>query len=128
MASRGYWFNPEEETIMMTEWYQKAIDALQLNGLGERTQEAYVRALRMLCEFYHKTPDQIAESELQKYFLHRKNRERRAPGLDRPPSIWIDHSHHHTCQGPLRSVFLPGQGPLFPNPNFALPDVSLAPI
>jgi len=40
---------------MMTEWYQKAIYALQLNGLGERTQEAYVRALRMLCEFYHKT-------------------------------------------------------------------------
>jgi hypothetical protein len=33
---------------MMTDWYQKAIDALQLNGLGERTQEAYVRALRML--------------------------------------------------------------------------------
>lgn len=61
---------------MMTEWYQKAIDALQLNGLGERTQEAYVRALRMLCEFYHKTPDLISESELQKYFLHRKNHDR----------------------------------------------------
>lgn len=68
---------------MMTEWYQKAIDALQLNGLGERTQEAYVRALRMLCEFYHKTPDQIAESELQKYFLHRKNRDRWSPNTMR---------------------------------------------
>lgn len=44
---------------MMTEWYQKAINALQLNGLGERTQEAYVRALRMLCEFYHKTPEDL---------------------------------------------------------------------
>jgi hypothetical protein len=50
---------------MMTEWYQNAINALQLNGLGERTQEAYVRALRMLCEFYHKTPDQISESEFK---------------------------------------------------------------
>ena len=68
---------------MMTEWYQKAIDALQLNGLGERTQEAYVRALRMLCEFYHKTPDQISESELQKYFLHRKNRDRWSPNTMR---------------------------------------------
>ena len=28
---------------MMTDWYQKAIDALQLNGLGQRSQEAYVR-------------------------------------------------------------------------------------
>lgn len=68
---------------MMTEWYQKAIDALQLNGLGERTQEAYVRALRMLCEFYHKTPDQISESELQQYFLHRKNRDRWSPNTMR---------------------------------------------
>ena len=68
---------------MMTEWYQKANDALQLNGLGERTQEAYVRALRMLCEFYHKTPDQISESELQQYFLHRKNRDRWSPNTMR---------------------------------------------
>lgn len=68
---------------MMTEWYQKAINALQLNGLGERTQEAYVRALRMLCEFYHKTPDQISESELQQYFLHRKNRDRWSPNTMR---------------------------------------------
>lgn len=67
----------------MTEWYQKAINALQLNGLGERTQEAYVRALRMLCEFYHKTPDQISESELQQYFLHRKNRDRWSPNTMR---------------------------------------------
>lgn len=68
---------------MMTEWYQKAINALQLNGLGERTQEAYVRGLRMLCEFYHKTPDQISESELQQYFLHRKNRDRWSPNTMR---------------------------------------------
>jgi integrase/recombinase XerD len=68
---------------MMTEWYQKAINALQLNGLGERTQEAYVRALRMLCEFYHKTPDQVSESELQQYFLHRKNRDCWSPNTMR---------------------------------------------
>jgi site-specific recombinase XerD len=64
---------------MMTDWYQKATDALQLNGLGERTQEAYVRALRMLCQFYHKSPDQISEAELQQYFLHRKNRDGWSP-------------------------------------------------
>ena len=58
---------------MMTDWYQKAIDALQLNGLGERTQEAYVRALRMLCELYDTTPDLITEEQLRQYFLQRKN-------------------------------------------------------
>ena len=35
----------------MTDWYQRSINALQLNGTGERTQEAYTRALRMLSTF-----------------------------------------------------------------------------
>lgn len=58
---------------MMTDWYDRSIQALQLAGLGERTQESYTRALRMLVEFYHKTPDQITEPELQQYFIHRRN-------------------------------------------------------
>jgi integrase len=58
---------------MMTDWYERTIKALQLNGKGERTQECYARAVRMLSEFYEKTPDLISEEELQEYFLHRKN-------------------------------------------------------
>jgi len=58
---------------MTTEWYQKSINALQLNGKGERTQQAYTRAVRMLCEFYSKRPEEISEQELEAYFLHRRN-------------------------------------------------------
>ena len=58
---------------MMNDWYQRMIDALQLNGKGERTQQAYARSVRMLCEFYGKTPDLVSEQELQDYFLQRKN-------------------------------------------------------
>jgi integrase/recombinase XerD len=58
---------------MKTEWYDRMIKTLQLNGKGERTQEAYARALRMLVEFYGRSPDLINEEELQDYFLHRKN-------------------------------------------------------
>ena len=36
----------------MTQWYQQAIDALQLNGKGQSTQEAYVRAVRMLSQHF----------------------------------------------------------------------------
>ena len=32
-----------EESAMMTDWYQKSINTLQLNGKAERTQEAYTR-------------------------------------------------------------------------------------
>jgi integrase/recombinase XerD len=58
---------------MMNDWYQRMIDALQLNGKGERTQQAYTRSVRMLSQFYDKTPVLISEQELQDYFLHRKN-------------------------------------------------------
>ena len=59
--------------MMMTEWYQKSMTALALNGKAGRTQESYSRALRMLCEFYGKEPEQIDEAELEAYFLRRRN-------------------------------------------------------
>jgi len=49
------------------------IESLQLRGLSERTQEAYVRAVRQLAEHFRKSPDLISEEELRQYFLHLKN-------------------------------------------------------
>jgi integrase/recombinase XerD len=56
-----------------TEWHQQMIKGLQVNGKGERTQEAYTRTMRQLVEFYDKTPDLMTEDELYSYFIHRKN-------------------------------------------------------
>ena len=53
--------------------------ALHLSGKGERTQEADVREVRLLAQFYRKSPDRISEQELQRYFLHRKNIDGLAP-------------------------------------------------
>jgi site-specific recombinase XerD len=52
---------------------KQMIDALQLSGKGERTQQAYVREVRLLSQFYRKSPGRISEPELQRYVLHRKN-------------------------------------------------------
>ena len=41
--------------------------------MSERTQEAYVRAVRQLAQHYHKSPDLITEEELGQYFLYIKN-------------------------------------------------------
>jgi len=57
----------------MTELRQKMIEALQLRGLSERTQECYVRAVRQLAEHFRKSPDLISEDELRQYFLYIKN-------------------------------------------------------
>jgi integrase/recombinase XerD len=61
---------------MSKDWFQKSIDTLSLNGKGERTQQAYTRALRMLVDFYGKRPEEITEAELEAYFLRRKNEDR----------------------------------------------------
>jgi site-specific recombinase XerD len=52
---------------------QKMIEDMQLRGFAERTQEAYLLAVRQLARHYGKSPDQIDEEELRGYFLFLKN-------------------------------------------------------
>jgi len=49
------------------------VEDMQLRGLAEKTQDAYLRAVRQLAEYYHKSPDQIDEEALRQYFLYLKN-------------------------------------------------------
>src|SRR5215470_13383316 len=58
---------------------QQMIAALHLSGKSERTQDSYVREVRLLAQFYHTSPDHITEQALQRYFLHRKNVDNLAP-------------------------------------------------
>jgi integrase/recombinase XerD len=58
---------------MVSPLRQKMIEDMQLNGLAERTQEAYLLAVRQLARHYRKSPDQINEEELRQYFLFLKN-------------------------------------------------------
>jgi len=60
----------------MKDYYQQSMRALQLAGMSEPTQKGYTRSVRMLVEFYGKTPDLITEKELQDYFLHRRNNDK----------------------------------------------------
>jgi len=57
----------------MTALRQKMIEDMQLRGFAERTQEAYLSAVRQLAKHYQKPPDQIDEEELRGYFLFLKN-------------------------------------------------------
>lgn len=60
--------------VLQTPWYGKAVEALKLNGKGERTQEAYARHVRKLIEFFNgMEPDQITEEELKRYLIHRQD-------------------------------------------------------
>lgn len=58
---------------MTTPLRQRMVEDMQLRGLAEKTQDAYVRAVRQLAEYYHKAPDRISEEELRHYFLYLMN-------------------------------------------------------
>jgi integrase/recombinase XerD len=58
---------------------QQMIQDLQLGGLSERTQEAYVRAVRQLAAHCRQAPDQISEQQVRDYFLFLKNDKKFAP-------------------------------------------------
>jgi hypothetical protein len=49
------------------------IEDMQLRGLSPKTQQAYVRVVRQLAEYYNRSPDQIDEEELRVFFLYLKN-------------------------------------------------------
>jgi integrase/recombinase XerD len=46
---------------------------LQVAGLSPRTQEAYLRAVRMLADHYRTPPDRLSEAQVRDYLLHLKN-------------------------------------------------------
>jgi integrase/recombinase XerD len=58
----------------MTPLRQHFIDALQSQGISPHTQDEYVRAVRQLAEFFHRSPDQISDQEILVFLKHRKQR------------------------------------------------------
>lgn len=60
-------------TTRMTPLRERMLQDLQLAGLSERTQEAYMRAVRQLADHYRQPPDRLSEAQLRDYFLFLKN-------------------------------------------------------
>jgi len=82
----------------MTPLRQQMIAALHLSGKSERTQQSYVREVRLLAQFYHQSPDRLSEQELQRYFLHRKNVDGLAPASMRICYSGIRFFYQHVLQ------------------------------
>lgn len=67
----------------MKDYYQQSMRALQLAGMSESTQECYTRSVRQLVDFFEKTPDLLSETDLEDYFLHRRNVDEWSPATMR---------------------------------------------
>ena len=60
----------------MTVLRRRMLEDMQLRGLSEGTQYRYVLAVRQLAEYCGKSPDEISEEELRRFFLYLKNEKR----------------------------------------------------
>jgi integrase/recombinase XerD len=58
---------------MTTQLRQRMRQDLQLAGLSEGTQGAYLRAVRQLADHFHTPPDRLSEHQVRDYLLHLKN-------------------------------------------------------
>lgn len=54
----------------MTPLRQRMLDALQLRGMADRTQQAYIEAVAHLARHYGRSPDKLSAEEVQSYLLH----------------------------------------------------------
>jgi site-specific recombinase XerD len=64
---------------MTTQLRQRMRQNLQLAGLSEGTQDAYLRAVRQLADHFRTPPDRLSEHQVRDYLLHLKNDRHLAP-------------------------------------------------
>ena len=64
----------------MTPLRQKMMEDMVLRGLKEKTQDAYLRAVRQLAAYYNKSPERVSEEELRQYLLYLRQEKQAARG------------------------------------------------
>jgi integrase/recombinase XerD len=64
---------------MTTRLRQRMHQDLQLAGLAEGTQTAYLRVVKQFANHFHKPPDQISEQEFREYLLYLKSERHYSP-------------------------------------------------
>jgi site-specific recombinase XerD len=77
--------------------YDQMAEDLQLTGKAQRTVYGYLRAVKKLADYCQKSPDQISETELRRYFLYLKNNRQAAYGTLRVALSGIRFFYQTTC-------------------------------
>jgi site-specific recombinase XerD len=78
--------------------YKRMSEDLHLGGMSKRTHEGYLRAVRQLADFCKRSPDQISEDQLRKFFLHLKNDKEFASGSLRVAYSGVKFFYTRTCK------------------------------
>ena len=57
----------------MTALRRRMIETMQLRGLSANTQQAYLQAIHLLAQHYHRAPDRLTDDDIRQYFLSLRN-------------------------------------------------------
>ena len=79
---------------------------LKLAGYAERTQEAYLRAVRKLAEHHRQSPDSLTDQQIRDYFLYLKEDRKFARGSMSIAFSGIRFFYDKTCPKDLPSLKL----------------------
>ena len=85
----------------MTELRRRMIQDMELRGLKQNTQKAYVDAVKDLARHYGRSPDLLSEEEIRRYFIHLTKVRRRAKSTLRVRLFGIKFLFRHTLRRPL---------------------------
>ena len=80
----------------MTRLRKRMIDDMIAAGLSANTQATYIQALRGLAKYYHRSPDELAESEVRSYLLHLRDERGVAHGTFQPAHAAIQFLYERT--------------------------------
>jgi len=84
----------------MTPLRKRMIEDLQLQGMSQRTQQMYARAVQQLAQYSHKSPDLIDDEELRQSFLHVKNDKNWSRSASTVALCGLTFFYEHTLKNP----------------------------
>lgn len=91
----------------MTSLRQQMTDQMTVRGMAEKTKGAYLRAVSGLARYYHRSPDQLTEQEVQQYLLHLIEERRLAWSSCNVATNGLKFFYHMTLDRPQAQFCIP---------------------
>jgi len=93
-------FSFQKDDVMNDQlWHTNMQADLVVAGMAERTQEAYLRAVRQLSQYYSETlPTELSEEQVKDYLLWLRTEKRAAPGTLRIAIGGLRFFYRQTCR------------------------------
>lgn len=90
----------------MTELRRRMIEDMKLHGLAAGTQEVYVDGVRALAKHFGRSPDQITEEEIRRFFVYLTETRKLAPNTIRTHLFAIQFLYQRTLHRPWPTLNL----------------------